>query len=82
MEDVELFLATLTADTDALRHIVAINRALSKIFGGNKYNMVSWLTSDNKDFGEDYAPAEIMLQGESGMKTVREYLEQAADRGA
>ena len=82
MEDIELFLATLTADTNALRDIVAINLSLAKMFGGNKYNMISWLTTDNKDFGEDYAPAEIMLQGESGMKTVREYLEQAADRGA
>lgn len=81
MEDIELFLATLTADTDALRHIVAINRALSKIFGGNKYNMTSWLTSDNKDF-EGTQPVEVMLDSAKGMRAVRSYLEQAIDRGA
>jgi len=80
MEDVEFFLATLTADTNALRDVVAINLSLSKIFDGNKYNMLSWLTSDNKDF-EGKKPAEMMLDSAKDMKAVRSYLEQARDRG-
>lgn len=81
MEDIELFLATLTADTNALRDIVAINLSLAKMFGGNKYNMISWLTRENKDF-EGMQPVEVMLDSAKGMRAVRSYLEQAKDRGA
>lgn len=76
----ELFTAVLTADDDALRNIVAINRSLSKIFGGNKFNMAAWLTAENKDF-EGMQPVEVMLDSARGMRAVREYLEQARDRG-
>ena len=81
MEDIELFLATLTADTNALRDIIAINLSLAKIFDGNKYNMISWLTTANPDM-QNKKPVELMLDSEKKMKDVRSYLEQARDRGA
>lgn len=81
MSEEELFLAILTVDDDALRDVVKINRALSKIFGGNRYNMASWLTSENKDF-EGRIPVEVMLSNSAGMKDVLSHLEGAADRGA
>ena len=81
MGEEELFLAILAVDDDALRELVRINRALSKIFGGNRFNMASWLTSENVQW-EDKTPVEIMMGNQSGMKSVRSYLEQAADRGA